>query len=302
MKRLNLYLKNFVIIFLFVSCSQIKMNEPTELNETKEPKKVDLPLIDNVVDIKLLNGKVVYSELTFRKPDGTYELNCSDNRKRDLLVRENIGSIYIGANYFSPNTSFQCSYENTKIMDVKIGEYNYPKEKVNVAKGKVDYSPEAIKRIIKEKEIKRKMYLNSAKEFLFDRPFIRPLNSFVTSHYGKRRLFNNKKKSQHLGNDLRARTGVKIPAANRGKVVYTGNLFFSGNVVVIDHGMDIFTMYGHLSKILTTKGSIVNQGDIIGLAGATGRVSGPHLHWGVKVNGTWVDGFNLVEVSKDQFK
>jgi murein DD-endopeptidase MepM/ murein hydrolase activator NlpD len=71
---------------------------------------------------------------------------------------------------------------------------------------------------------------------------------------------------------------------------------------VVDHGLGIFTMYGHLSKILATQGSVVNKGDIIGLAGATGRVSGPHLHWGVKVNGSWVDGFNLVEVSQKQFK
>ena len=111
-------------------------------------------------------------------------------------------------------------------------------------------------------------------------------------------MFNDKKKSQHLGNDLRARTGTKIPAANRGRVVYTGNLFFSGNVVVLDHGMGIFSMYGHLSKILVTEGSVVNQGDVVGLAGATGRVSGPHLHWGVRVNGSWIDGFSLIEASK----
>lgn len=290
--------KNVIALFLLVSCSQIKMNTSTE--KEKAPVKPQ-PLIDEVVNLKLLNGKVTYSKFTFRKPDGTYVLNCSDKRNRNLLVRDGFGQIYIGANYFAPNTNLNCSFEGQKIFNVNIGEFKYPFETLNVAKGKVDYSPAAIKRIIKEKEIKKKIYLNSADEFLFEKPFVKPLNSFVTSHYGKRRIFNNKKKSQHLGNDLRARTGVKIPAANRGKVVYVGNLFFSGNVVVIDHGMDIFTMYGHLSKILTTKGSIVNQGDIIGLAGATGRVSGPHLHWGVKVNGTWVDGFNLVEVSKEQF-
>lgn len=280
---------------LLVSCAQVQKKE------VKEPE-VKLPILDQVVEMPLLNGKVSYQEITFRKPDGTYSLTCSDKRNRDLFVRNQIGHIYMGGSYFRPNTSFDCSYNGMKVLHVKIGSFKYPKERVNVAKGKVDYSPKDIKRIIAEKEIKKKIYLKSANEFLFDRPFIRPLNSYVTSHYGNQRLFNNKKKSQHLGNDLRARTGVKIPVANRGKVVYTGNLFFSGNVVVVDHGMDIFTMYGHLSKILTTKGSIVNQGDIIGLAGATGRVSGPHLHWGVKVNGSWIDGFNLVEVSNQQFK
>ena len=114
-------------------------------------------------------------------------------------------------------------------------------------------------------------------------------------------MFNNKKRSQHLGNDFRAAIGVPIPVSNRGRVVYVGNLFFSGNVVVVDHGLDIFTLYGHLSKIKTTKGSIVYIGDIIGLAGMSGRVSGPHLHWGVKINGNSVDGFSLSRESELQF-
>lgn len=288
-------MRYLIMVLLFIGCAQVKEKKVEPVVEQK-------PLIDNLTQIDIFNGKVAYSEFTFRKPDGSYELKCTDERSRYLLVRENKGHIYIGASYYRPKTSFECSFEKQKIFKVKIAQFAYKKEKLNVPKGKVDYSKAAIKRIIAEKKIKKEIYLNSAREFLFEKPFIRPLNSFITSHYGNQRLFNNKKKSQHLGNDLRARTGVKIPVANRGKVVFTGNLFFSGNVVVVDHGMDIFTMYGHLSKILTTKGSIVNQGDIIGLAGATGRVSGPHLHWGVKVNGSWIDGFNLVDVSNQQFK
>jgi murein DD-endopeptidase MepM/ murein hydrolase activator NlpD len=69
-------------------------------------------------------------------------------------------------------------------------------------------------------------------------------------------------------------------------------------VVVIDHGLEIFSVYGHLSKISVQKGDLVNQGDILGLSGMTGRVSGPHLHWGVRIQGHWVDGFSLVEQSR----
>ena len=133
---------------------------------------------------------------------------------------------------------------------------------------------------------------------MFNEPFEVPLDSYITSHYGNRRLFNNKKRSQHLGNDFRAAVGVPIPVANKGKVVFTGNLFYSGNVVIVDHGLNIFTAYGHLSKINVQEGMIVNKGTIVGLAGKTGRVSGPHLHWGVKINGSWIDGFSLVEESK----
>ena len=113
---------------------------------------------------------------------------------------------------------------------------------------------------------------------------------------------NNKKRSQHLGNDFRAKIGVKIPVSNRGKVVYVGDLFYTGGVVIVDHGLNIFSLYAHLSKTLVTTGTIVNRGDIVGLSGATGRVSGPHLHWGIKINGHNADGFSLVEESKKQYK
>jgi len=297
MKKSNMMI-NFLLMITMSACSSIK---PINKEQNKEPVK-PLPLVDSISKVELLNGKVQFVSFTFRKENGAYELNCNNGLKLKFQVVDNMASLYLGASYFTPNNSYKCNFDKKHILDVKIGKYNYPQEKLNVAKGKVVYSPKDLKRIIKEKEIKRKIYLSSADQFLFSEPFIRPLNSYVTSHYGNQRLFNNLKKSQHLGNDLRARTGVKIPVANRGKVVYTGNLFFSGNIVVVDHGLNLFTIYGHLSKILTTKGSIVNQGDIIGLAGATGRVSGPHLHWGVKINGSWVDGFNLVEVSQKQFK
>lgn len=286
---------SYLLVFLFIGCANVKMKETK-----KEVKKQ--PLIDQVAIVELKNGKVQYQEFTFRKPDGAYTLSCSNESKLRFQVRSDVASLYLGASYFRPNTNYSCSYGGQKILDVKINKYNYPRERLNVAKSKVVYSKKDLARIIKEKEIKKKIYLKSADQFLFEEPFSRPLNSYVTSHYGNQRVFNNLKKSQHLGNDLRARTGVKIPVANKGKVVFSGDLFFSGKVVVVDHGLGIFTMYGHLSKILTTQGSVVNKGDIIGLAGATGRVSGPHLHWGVKVNGSWVDGFNLVEVSQKQFE
>lgn len=279
---------------LLVSCS----TQVLDKNKNQSSKKT---LIDEASQLKVQNGKVAFETFTFRKPDGIYRMNCGNKTYR-FSVKNEVGHIYIPASYFAGKTNLNCVYlddgKKVDALKVAIEEFDYPKEKLNVAKGKVDYSPEAIKRIIAEKEIKKKIYLKSADQYLFHKPFMVPLGSFITSYYGNQRLFNNKKKSQHLGNDLRAATGTKIPSANRGKVVFTGDLFFTGKVVVIDHGMDIFSIYGHLSKILVSEGSIINQGDIVGLAGATGRVSGPHLHWGVKINGSWIDGFSLIEASK----
>ncbi|MEX0798794.1 MAG: M23 family metallopeptidase [Bacteriovoracaceae bacterium] len=293
--RASMFL-SFIWIGLIMSCSMATQSNKREV--VAEEKK---PLINETKKVSVQTGKVVFEKFSFRKPDGVYHLQCADKTYR-FFVKNQVAQLYLPANYFSKKSSVKCVYldgqKEIQALDVVIEEYDYPKERLRVAKSKVDYSKKDLERIIKEKEIKRKIYLNSSNMYLFNRPFKVPLNSYITSHYGNQRLFNNKKKSQHLGNDLRAAVGVEIPAANRGKVVFTGNLFFSGNVVVIDHGLDIFSVYGHLSKILVSAGSIVNQGDIVGLAGATGRVSGPHLHWGIKINGSWIDGFSLVDASK----
>ena len=129
-----------------------------------------------------------------------------------------------------------------------------------------------------------------------------PLNSVITSIYGIKRTYNKQHKGQHLGTDFRAPIGEKIPASNRGKIVFSGDLFYTGWTVIIDHGLDIFTVYGHLSKTLVEAGQIVQKGDLIGLAGNTGRSSGPHLHWGVKIQGQYIDGIDLSEQTKKQFK
>ena len=285
-------LKFLSFSFIMVSCSSIKENMVVFS---------DPPAIESVSSATVGTGKVAFKRFSFNRPDGVYSLQCAD-KPHKFQVKNKVANIYLPANYFSDKVKVDCTYtergEKELALTINIDQFDYPKESLNVPKSKVFYSKKDLARIIREKSIKKKIYMNSSDVFLFDKPFKVPLNSYITSHYGNQRLFNDKKKSQHLGNDLRARTGTKIPAANRGRVVYTGNLFFSGNVVVLDHGMGIFSMYGHLSKILVTEGSVVNQGDVVGLAGATGRVSGPHLHWGVRVNGSWIDGFSLIEASK----
>ena len=115
-------------------------------------------------------------------------------------------------------------------------------------------------------------------------------------NFGHRRVFNGQPRAPHSGADLRARTGTPILAANSGRVVLAKDLFYSGNAVFIDHGLGLFTTYLHLSKIDVAVGDIVEQGQQIGLAGATGRVTGPHLHWGVRLLDARVDPFSLVRL------
>ena len=97
----------------------------------------------------------------------------------------------------------------------------------------------------------------------------------------------------NTGADLKAATGTPILAANAGKVLLIGDFFFNGKSVFVDHGMGVLTMYLHLSEISVTEGQLLERGEIVGLAGATGRVTGPHLHWGARVGGARVDPFSL---------
>lgn len=133
----------------------------------------------------------------------------------------------------------------------------------------------------------------NGKELAFLRDFYKIRQIDVAQYVGFTQGAISQIEKEHLGTDFRAPMGTPVLASNKGKVVLAEDLFFSGNTILIDHGLSLFTMYAHLSKIDCKVGDVVEKGALIGHSGNTGRVSGPHLHWGVKVNGSWVDGFTL---------
>lgn len=179
---------------------------------------------------------------------------------------------------------------------VRIVDGKYKSENLRVDSGHVKLSKENLERVGREKKEIRRIYSSSSDTRLWYGSFNKPLASEPTSVFGTRRLFNGQNRSFHRGIDFRAPIGTAVHASNSGVVRLAGNLFYSGNIVIIDHGKGIFTNYAHLSKIQVVPGQQVARGHQIGLSGASGRVNGPHLHWGVKVSGVYVDPLQFINV------
>ena len=181
----------------------------------------------------------------------------------------------------------------TVMVVVRAG--HFATEKLQVGKEFVEPSPEQIKRADEERQKLRDIFDRVTPERLWEGKFRIPLDGVTTgSNFGKRRILNGNPGSPHGGADLPGTTGTPVHAAQRGRVVLAEELFFAGNTVVVDHGLGIYTFYGHLSEIGVGVGDVVEAGALLGKVGATGRVTGPHLHWGLTVERARVNPLQLV--------
>jgi murein DD-endopeptidase MepM/ murein hydrolase activator NlpD len=160
----------------------------------------------------------------------------------------------------------------------------------------VEPGAEALRKIEAEVQLKQKVFAASAAEPLWTQNFRAPVTAPPTDSFGTRRMLNGKLASVHKGMDFRARMGTPVRAGNDGVVVLARPLYYEGNCVVIDHGLGLFTISMHLSRIDVREGQSVTTGQRIGLSGATGRVTGPHLHWAVRWQGAYLDPAKLLRL------
>lgn len=182
-----------------------------------------------------------------------------------------------------------------KQFDVHIKAKAFKQESFTVAAQYDQFTPELLERIRRERDQFTQAYKSAAPKRYWDGPFISPLPVEITSPFGYRRIINGTPRSPHSGTDLRAAMGTEVAVSNHGRVVLTGDFYFAGKTVLVDHGAGVMTMYLHLSEIKVAQGADVRKGDVIALSGMSGRVTGPHLHWGARVGGARVDPLELVE-------
>lgn len=180
-------------------------------------------------------------------------------------------------------------------QSITVARRQYRRRVLKVAPEYVNPPAETLERIAREAEWTRQAYSRTATEPGWRDGFVRPVAEPANSSFGTRSVFNGESRSPHAGTDFLSPTGTPIHAPAAGRVVLARDLFFTGNTVIIDHGLGVFSMLAHLSRIDVEEAQDLDTGEVVGLVGATGRVTGPHLHWALRVGGARVDPLSALE-------
>jgi len=168
---------------------------------------------------------------------------------------------------------------------VEVAAANFHSSTLSVAKAFIAPSPAAQRQMERDAVAKKRAFGTSAPQPLWSGSFAAPVTSKVFDNFGDNRVFNGKKVSIHRGSDFPARPGTAVHALNSGRVVLAQRMFLEGNCVIIDHGNQLFSIYMHFSRLQVKAGEMVKKGQLLGLSGATGRVTGPHLHVSMRWSG-----------------
>ncbi len=179
------------------------------------------------------------------------------------------------------------------IYSIGIQKEKYPVQHLKLPKNKVDLDAKTLKRVRLEQKEMSAAFHHIGAQPLWDGGFLEPTKGTVTGRFGSRRVINGQHKRPHSGEDIAAPQGTPVLAINKGTVVAAVDHFFSGKGVILDHGVGLFSMYFHLSEIDVQPGQTLNKGESLGKVGATGRATGPHLHWGIRLNGARVNPYAL---------
>jgi len=208
-----------------------------------------------------------------------------------VLVMQNDGQwrAAIGVPLDAPLGRATIRLTNDITLSFDVRAHAYREQRLNVAKSYVSLSAENLARVSQERKIIDAALTNWRDAPVSDVRLKAPVDGPRSSSFGLRRFFNDEPRSPHKGMDIAATAGTPVIAPRAGIVTATGDYYFNGNTVIVDHGQGYITMYCHLSMIDVEPGQSVSPGDALGAVGSTGRVTGPHLHFGTYLNGTAVD-------------
>jgi len=252
-----------------------------------QPGEIIMAVLKESPSVKEVSIRFLGKEYFLRKRDNNSEPFVFIGL--DLSLKP---SLYIMKIYIKKKDS-EWEYIQKKIS-VSVKEF--PVKRLWVEEKFVFPPPEVQERIKRESEILGLVYSIVTPHWLAEGKFIIPTPGKVVPNFGEKRFFNNKPRSPHSGVDISSPYGTPVKASSSGKVVLARDLYFAGKTVIIDHGLGLFSLYCHFSQIKVKRGQFISKGEIIGKVGATGRVTGPHLHWGVKLLGSRIDPLSLLSL------
>ena len=179
---------------------------------------------------------------------------------------------------------------------------DFPIQRLTLPKSKVDLDPKSLRRVKAEQQEVREILALVSDGPTWSDQFLEPVKGKVAQAFGRKRVINGQPRNPHSGEDISAPMGAEVVATNDGVVRLTVDHFFSGKGLFIDHGLGLLSMYFHLSEVLVHEGEVVTRGQVIGRVGATGRATGPHLHWGMRLNGARVDPYSVLKLPLNSVK
>jgi murein DD-endopeptidase MepM/ murein hydrolase activator NlpD len=183
------------------------------------------------------------------------------------------------------------------IRQVTIAAGDFTTGDIDVPENYVNPTDVEQKQIAQDELLKKRAYAHATPHPLWSGDFIKPVNAASTPSFGETHILNEEKTSLHTGTDFPVPEGTPVLLSNSGTVVLVRDLFYEGNTVIVDHGLGLFTVYLHMSRIDVHEGDRLDKRAKIGLSGASGRVTGPHLHMGVRWNGAWLDPVQLLSLT-----
>lgn len=242
-------------------------------------------------DIEAVPGGVV--AISIDAPEGNAPVASYEGHRALVVRSDGKWLAVVGLPLSTTPGTHQLHLRDTsgaaRSLPFDVQDKRYVEQRLNVKPSQVNLSKKDLDRVAGEQQKMRTAMAGFTTKPPASLRLAAPIDGPRSSSFGLRRFFNGEARNPHSGMDIAAATGVPVHAAAAGRVVDTGGYFFNGNTVIIDHGMGFMTMYCHLSMIGVKSGDVLAAGALLGKVGATGRVTGPHLHFGVILNRVFVD-------------
>jgi len=181
---------------------------------------------------------------------------------------------------------------------IVVAPRTFPARRITVDSKFVDPPSDELERIERERKTVEGIFARPTRERYWSQPFVVPVPGTATSSFGRRSIINGAPRAPHTGTDFQAATGTPVVAPNRGRIALAADQYFPGNTIIIDHGLGVYSYLAHLSKFTVEEGAMVERGQRIALSGATGRVTGPHLHWTMRMGSARVDPLSVIALIK----